>query len=40
MRNKTINSTFNSDNSNIAKIRTQHCQIMRITANRILKSKT
>ena len=32
-----IINTFNSDNSNIAKIKTQHSQIMTTITNRILK---
>ena len=37
--NATIINTFNSDNDNIANIKTQHHQIMTTIANRILKFK-
>ena len=35
----TITNTFNSDNSNIAKIKTQHRQIMTTVTNGLLKFK-
>ena len=34
--NTTISNTFNSDNSNITNIKTQHCQIMTTIKNEIL----
>ena len=37
--NAMIINTFNSDNSNSAKIKTQNCQIMTTITNRILKFK-
>ena len=37
MNNTTISNAFNGDNSNIAFIKTQCCQIMAIMAYRILK---
>ena len=39
MNNTTIINTFNSDNNIMAKIKTQHCQLMTTIANRILKFK-
>ena len=39
MTNATIINTFNSDNSNIANIKTKYCQIMTTITNRILKFK-
>ena len=39
MTNTTIINTFNSDNSNIAYINTEHCQIMTTIADRMLKFK-
>ena len=39
MNNTAIINTFNSDNRNIAYIKIQHCQIMAIVTNRILKFK-
>ena len=37
MNNTRINKTFNRDNSNIANMKTQQCQIMRTITNGILK---
>ena len=37
MNNTTVINTFNSDNSNIAYIKTQHCQIMATVTYMILK---
>ena len=37
MNNTTIIDTFNSDNSNITKIKAQYCQIMETITNGILK---
>ena len=37
MNNKTVIDTFNNDNSNVAYIKTQHCQFMTTIAYRILK---
>ena len=37
MNNTTTINTFNNDNRNIAKIKTQHCQIMTNITNKILK---
>ena len=39
MNNTTIIDPFNSDNSNIANIKTQHCQIKKTITNGILKFK-
>ena len=38
--NTTITNTFDSDNNNIAYIKTQNCQIMATIANRISEFKT
>ena len=39
MNNTTVINTLNSDNSNIAYIKTQHCQIMAVITYRILRFK-
>ena len=39
MNNKTITNTFNTDNGNMANIKTQHRQIMTTITNKILKCK-
>ena len=40
VNNTTIKNTFNNDDSNITKIKTQDCQIMATIAKRILKFKS
>ena len=39
IKNTTIIKVFDSDNSNITRNKTQHCQIMTTIENRILKFK-